>query len=250
MFHTTSFWDLRNPEFIQQGKDLIKVIGDTDPKKLAIEKQYLLFDADVKAIDAIYKPSLANSITKILLEQDAKRDTIFMGICFIVDGYKKSWLPDMMAQANLINDSINIFGRMVIDANYQSESASLTSLIDKWESNPKLLAALTAMHLLEWKDELKVTNNLFIKNHTDRSKEEGVAATLPKIKALKRKAIQSWQKFEKVLMGKIVEFEDDAVKTALYNTLTNNINGVLDNYTNLLALRKSKKGDDPIEPAI
>jgi hypothetical protein len=53
MIQSNSFRTLRNPEFLQQGKDLSTVISTAKPKDLGIEKQYLAFDADVKAIDEL-----------------------------------------------------------------------------------------------------------------------------------------------------------------------------------------------------
>ncbi len=241
MIQTNSFRTLRNPEFLQQGKDLSTVILTTNPKDLGIEKQYLAFDADVKAIDELYKKVSGNPLTKTLVEQDDKRDGYFMAICFIVDAHLKHWDAAIVAQASLLNDSIKVYGRSIVDANYQSESASLDSLIDNWEKTPALTDALTALNLDSWKAELKTTNTLFIKTYTQRAEEEGANDALTGLKDLKEKAIKSWQKLENIIIGKTEEFEDDAAKAPLYEALTNSINGVLDNYNNLINQRQAKR---------
>ena len=226
--------------FLQQGKDLSTVILAATPKNLGIEKQYLAFDADVNAIDELYKKVSGNPLTKTLVEQDDKRDGYFMAICFIIDAHLKHWDPAIVAQASLLNDSIKVYGRTIVIANYQSESASLDSLIDNWEKTPALTAALTALNLDSWKAELKATNTLFIKTYTQRAEEEGANDALTGLKDLKEKAIKSWQKLENIITGKTEEFEDDAAKAPLYDALTNSINGVLDNYNNLIKSKVSK----------
>jgi hypothetical protein len=172
---------------------------------------------------------------------DDKRDAYFMGICFIVDAHLKHWDATIVAQAVLLNDSIKVYGRTIVIANYQSESASLDSLIDNWEKTPALTDALTALNLDSWKAQLKATNTLFVKTYTQRAEEEGANDALTGLKELKENAIKSWQKLENIIIGKTEEFEDDAVKAPLYEALTNSINGVLDNYNNLINQRQAKR---------
>lgn len=189
----------------------------------------------------MYKKVSGNPLSKKLIELDDKRDAYFMGICFIVDGYLKHWDDATVAHASALNDSIKVYGRRIVDANYQSESASLDSLIDNWETSTELTAALTALHLDSWKSQLKTTNALFVQTYTQRAAEEGTNDTLAKFRDLKENAIKSWQKLENIIIGKTEEFEEDNVKAPLYEALTNSINGVLDNYNNLINQRLAKR---------
>ncbi|MFZ4797870.1 MAG: DUF6261 family protein [Bacteroidia bacterium] len=241
---------LRVAEFIQQGKDVLQILADANPTALLFKKQYdaqkLVFDE----IDEVYKLSLSSPLTKTLFDLDSKRDDLFIGMCFIADGYAKSWDPAVKANAELIINSINVFGRSITVANYQSESADLKSLIDSWESNPSILAALTAMHLDTWKAELKSTNELFMKTFTDRAKADGETDALATIKQLRLKANTTWVKLENVLNGKIEEFEDDATKAPLYNALANILNAVFDKYNTLLSQRKGRKAAKDETPLV
>lgn len=232
---------LRVAEFIQQGKDVLQILNDADPKALLFKKQYDAYLAIFNEIDQVYKLSLSNPLTQTLIDLDNKRDAIFMGMCFIADGYFKSWEPAVAAQAKLIIDSINVFGRGIVIANYQSESADIKSLIDNWESNANITAALTALHLNNWKNELKNTNELFIKTYTDRAKADGEKDALANIKQLREKANTVYTKLENVLNGKIEEFEDDATKAPLYQALANSLNAVFDKYNTLISQRKGRK---------
>jgi Family of unknown function (DUF6261) len=241
MIHTNTFRVLRNAEFIQQGKDLIKTISDANTTTLGVKKQHDLFGSIITELDDVFKTSQKNPLTKILVEEDFKRDSIFMAICFIVDAHLKHWDPAVVAKATIIAESIKVYGRDLVDLNYQSESANLTSLIDTWENDTEMVAILTAFHIDSWKNELKATNNLFIKTYTERSQADGNAEALPKIKDLREKATTAWNKLERIILGKIEEFEDDATKAPIYKELENNINGVLDSYTNLILIREGKK---------
>lgn len=252
MLQSHSFRVLRNPEFIQQGKDLTQIIADANTTNLGIKKQHDAFKDIFTEMDDVYKTSQKSPFTQLLISLDEKRDRIFMGICFIVDGYLKHWEEAVVAQANLIADSIDLYGRDVVLQNYQAQSASVTSLIDSWETNAPITAALTAFNLESWKNELKATNNLFIKTYTDRSQADGNAEALPKIKELREKAIIAWEKLVTIIQGKTEEFEDDTSKAPLYTNLINSINGVLDSYNTILLLRQgkkaAKKSDTPNTP--
>ena len=92
-----------------------------------------------------------------------------------------------------------------------------------------------------WKITLKATNTLFVQTYTQRAEEAGANDALTGLKELKEKAIKSWQKLEHIITGKTEEFEDDAAKAPLYEALTNSINGVLDNYNNLIHQRQAKR---------
>jgi hypothetical protein len=247
MLHTSFFRQLRNPEFIQQGKDLSFVIATANPKSLLVQKQYDGFNTSVLALDEGFKLSLKNPLTQTLLNLDGKRDDVFMGMCFIMDGYYKSWIPEVKAHAKLLIDSVAVYGRDLVDANFQSETASLNSLIDKWENTPNLTAAITALNLTAWKDELKATNNLYATTYTERATADGSKDALPKMKTLRADVIAAWAKFQKVLVGKIEEYEDDAVKAPLYTALENSINGVLDKY-NILLTQRQAKAAAPVTP--
>lgn len=232
---------LRVPEFIQEGKDVLQILTNANPTALLIKKQYDAYQAVFNQIDEVYKISLKNSLTQTLLELDTKRDSIFIGMCFIADGYFKSWEPIVVTQAKLIIDSIDVFGRKLIISNYQAESAMINSLIDNWESNPELLAALTALHLNNWKDELKSTNQLFVKTYNERTVSDAQTNALNTIKELREKANTAWNKLTNVLNGKIEEFEDDETKAPLYQALANSLNEVFDKYSVLISQRKGRK---------
>lgn len=241
MIHSNSFRLLRNPEFIQLGKDLSKIIADANTATLGIKKQHETFSNIFTDLDEVFKTSQKNPLTQTVVSLDDKRDNIFTGICYIVDGHLKHWSSDIVEQANLLINSIKVYGRDLTTLNYQAESASLSNLIDTWEKDAKLMAALTALNLDSWKNELKATNNLFISTYTNRSQADGQADNLPKIKALREDAVVAWDKLVRILMGKVEEFEDDAAKAPKYTALVNSINGVLDSYNNLISQRQGRK---------
>jgi len=238
-------------EFIQEGNDLLLHLTNADPVLLLYKKQFDGYKKVFDEINEVYKQSLSSPLTKILFELDAKRDDIFMGIGIIADGNFKSWKPTVKANAKLIIDSINVFGRSLTVANYQSESAMINSLIDKWETKPDLTAALIALHLDDWKDELKSTNQLFVKTYNERSESNAETNALNTIKNLREKANTAWNKLTNVINGKIEEFEDDEIKAPLYEKLVNNINQVFENYDFLLSQRqgrKAAKDETPVTP--
>ncbi len=241
MLLSNAFRLLRNPEFIQQGKDLATLILGANPTSLFIQKQYDVFNNSILALDDTFKLSQKSELTQVLINLDEKRDDIFIGMCFIIDGYAKSWLPNIKAQALQLKESIDVYGRDITVANYQSESASISSLIDKWENTPALADALTALHIDDWKAALKATNTLFTTTYTNRATDDGAKSMLPKMKVLRNNTMVAWNKLQKVLIGKIEEYEDDATKAPLYAALESSINGVLNNYNLLITHRQAKK---------
>lgn len=241
MIQSHYFAQYRNAEFIQQGKDLSSIVANANPTALGIKKQHDAFAAQIAELEEVFKTSQKNPLTETLVALDEKRDRIFMGFCFMVDGYLKHWNATTVAQATLLINSINVYGREIVISNYQAESASISSLVDSWEKNSELIAAITALNLASWKDELKATNDLFITTYTNRSQADGNAEALPKIKILRERTMGAWEKLVNIVVGKTEEFADDEAKAPAYHSLVNSINGVLDSYATLLSMRQAKK---------
>jgi hypothetical protein len=251
MLNTNPANKLHVAEFIQQGRDVQQIMENANPVLLLFNKQYEAYKKVFDEIDLVYKQSLSNPLTKTLFDLDTKRDSIFMGMCFIADGHFKSWETAVVANAKLIIDSINVYGRGIVDENYQSESADLKSLIDSWETDADVTDALTALNLGKWKAELKSTNELFMKTYTERAIADGEKNALATIKTLRVTANSSWTKLENVLKGKMEEFEDDETKAPLYQALANSLNAVFDKYEILISQRigrKAKKDETPEVP--
>lgn len=238
MLQKQSFVMLRNAEFLQQSKDLAAIIANNNPTALQIKKQYDIFLANITNFEEVFKQQLKSKFTETIVELDEKRDQLFTGIANIVEANQLHWLPATKQQAKLLLDSINIFGKDIIKANFQEETASLNSLIDKWEKDATLTSALTTLGLDSWKTELKTTNQIFAATYNERAVESGLSENLPKTKKLRKDLQNAWGKLRNIIEGKIEEYEDDTVKAPLYKTLANNINGVLQQYSNLLAQRK------------
>lgn len=247
-----AFSKLRIAEHIQCHDDLRKYIDTNNPKNLLIEKSYLRYADKLVQYETGYKKARKSNITSLLMDKDALRDDIFMGINFIATGFAKHWDAPVREQARVLLNSIDNFGTDLIRKSYQAETTDINSLISQWEKSPELTAILTSFNLITWKNQLKIVNKDFDDLYNKRSVEDGTADALPAMKLLRKETDGLWDRLRTSINGKLEDFADDATKLAPYTKLVSGINGILNKYELLVASRKNGKptnNDDNNAPA-
>jgi hypothetical protein len=129
-----------------------------------------------------------------------------------------------------IKDSISLYGTSIWKLNYQSETATISSLILDWENKPELIAALNALNLGKWKDELKAANIAFNEKYLDRTQEYG-NATPENLKSKREETNQIYYELRNRIdaLDLLVD-----VPPPPYTTVINQLNALIDQYNTLL----------------
>ena len=238
MFETIKLTHLRNSEFIQFIKNLIEIVNSNDSEVLKVRAQCDDL-ADLLAIlSALYKPNLGSAITQELQELDARRDDAIVGIEMFIKSSVHHFEPAKKEAARVLIDSLTTYGSGISRMNYQAESSTIDSVVEKWESKPKLVDAITTLDLTEWVTEMKTANGLFNQRYLDRIKEDADAPE-QKTTGLRKQINQSYRTLLAHL-GAHATLSGEAV----YTEVIKQTNQLIEQYNKLVTGRTSNKEEE------
>jgi hypothetical protein len=240
MFLAIHYPKLRNNEFIEFIELLCKIINSNDPEVLKIKAQYDDITALLATLSVLFKPDLASAITQELEEIDARRDTAITGLEMQIKSFTYSIEPAKREASNLLSQSLATYGSGISRMNYQAESSTIRSIIQKWEADAELTAALTTLGLIAWVAELKAANNLFEERYLDRLKDD---ANNPEEKTfeLRKEIILSYRTLLAHLQAHATISTDNS-----YDTVVQQINQLIEQYNKLVAARGSNKEEEEV----
>ena len=240
MFLAIHYPKLRNNEFIQFIKLLVEILNSNDPEILKVKAQCDDLSALLATLSALFKPDLGSAITQELQEIDARRDTAMTGIEMQIKTFTYYFEAEKREAANLLGSSLTTYGSGISRMNYQAETSTLTSIIQKWESDADLSAALTTLGLTAWLTELKFANILFQERYIARLKDD---ANSPEEKTieLRKDIIQSYRTLLAHLQAHATLSTDNS-----YDPVINQTNQLIEQYNKLVAARGTNKEEEAL----
>lgn len=224
---------LRNAEYIQFQKDLIAIIQRNNPTALNVLTKFQTLQTRVNELDVLFMRMLANENTKTIEELDSKRDQAITGIGMLITSYTYHFNVALRTAAEKLNESLKVYGSGISALNYQAETATLTNLINDWETKPDLINAITTLNFLAWKNELKSLNAQFNTIYLNRTQEYGNASP----ETLKTKREQTNTDYYNLrdrinALHTLVE-----TGTSPYQTVINQLNALVEQYNALINTR-------------
>lgn len=167
---------LRNAEYLQYVKDFTGIINLNNPEQLQIDTRLSAFTAKIAELESLYKKALASEKTQVILALDERRDDAINGIYFFLLSHTYHYDSEKQQKAQLLLDSIALYGGGIARLNYQSETATLNNLLRDWEAKPALAGAITFFGLAPWVAEMKAANEEFNVQYLSRTQEYGDAS--------------------------------------------------------------------------
>lgn len=238
---------LRNTEFAQFASDVLEIIRRNDPATLQVQQAYDALLAENEQLGNLLKPIKGSALTAQLEAADTRRDEAVSGINTVVSGYSHHYDEATRTHAAALLRHLTVYGGAALAReNYQSETASITSLLKDWTAKPELAAALTALDLTGWKDELQQANEAFSVLYLGRTEETG--ASSPDTVRGKRQTLgQAWYALRDLVNAYHVIHKG----AAPYSTAVNQLNALIDKYNTLIATRKgSSSGETVASPSV
>lgn len=231
---------LRNSEFLQFMTDYLGVVNLNNTTTLQVKQQHTNLQAIVKTIEALFKVDTSNALSDELQALDTRRDAAINGIAALINGYTYHYDATTKAHAIALNNHLAIFGVSIAKNNYQSETTILRNIINDWDTQPKLTAAITALGLTAWKKELETANSTFATKYITRTQELG-AANPDNIPTKRTEAINAYY----ALRDRLDAFFTINDGAAPYNKAVSELNALIAQYNTLLAGRQASKPDTP-----
>ena len=169
---------------------------------------------------------------------DTLRDSYFKGIYQVINGFTKHFDPRTREAATLLSKNIKLYGPEINKLNYQAETSVIDSMTKDWENKPELADAITLLNLRDWRDEIKRKNTEFDTLYTQRTQEYG-GRTQDKLKNKREEVAQAYQ----VLVDNL-NARNTLDDTGKYTKVTNELNALSDQYTNMLHTRQGRRGGE------
>ena len=183
---------------------------------------------------------------KTPLQQTCERDDAITGIDLYLDALSRHNDIAIRTNANVLLQEIKLYGTGIARLSYQNETATITSIVDKFNNDVALKAAVMALPLLpDWVAALKTANSLFDTKYVARAVEQG-AASPDTIRAKRLEAMQAYYDLRDMING----YATTTKGAVPYSATIDSINALVDDYNTTINQRaalaaKAKSGDQP-----
>jgi hypothetical protein len=232
--------NLRNAEYIQFIKDFCKIVLDNNPGKLNVQAQYDKLQQDLAATEALYKLEQGSALTEAITVKDARRDKAITGFALTTEGFTYHFNADLAKHAGLLSRAIKQYGSGIARENYQAETAIIDNLLGDFNSQPQLQAAIDALGLKDWKEELAAANADFSATYLLRTQQLG---------SVSKETLFNQRQLCNSSYYQLRDFIDSYFTinngTGPYAKAINELNALIDQYNNLLAGRGGKDAPPP-----
>ena len=227
------FSRFRNGEFVKFNDMTVSVLNNHDLEALQISeiaKEVINAYEDMKAI---YKVDRGSSLTKTIVHEDIRRDSLFSGIILILRAHAKHHPDERMKKK--AKTLLNVFEKHGNDLNRQSYHQQTANLEDIFEDIERkgLRSDIDALHLDPYYKQLMESNREFDRLFLERNKE--YAQTPEETMTLLREEAENNLKnlFDRINAFIIIDGEEE------YKPLMKELNALTDYYETSIEKRLS-----------
>jgi hypothetical protein len=231
---------LRNAEYIQFIKNCLAITQSNDPAALNVQVQYDDLLHMLVILEGLFVTEQGSAVTEDVSALDLRRDRAITGFSLLVNAYTYYFDPVTAKHAETLNRQIAQYGGGIARENYQAESAIIDNLLADLKNKPELDAAIAALGLKNWKNELDQANTAFNDAYLVRTKQLG-AATKDRISAKRQETNEVYYK----LRDFINSYYTINSGAAPYGKTTDELNALIDQYNTMMANRLNNGKDEP-----
>lgn len=225
---------LRNSEFAQFTSDVLELIKRNDPVTLQVEEAYNALLVENEQLIDLMKPEKGSTLTEQVEAADQRRDLAVSGINQVVSGYTNHYDETTRTHALTLQRHLEQYGAIgLARENYQSETASIRSVVADWEAKAPLAEAITFLNLTGWKEELIQANAAFSDLYINRTEETGSASP----ETVRSKRLDMVPQYYE-LRDLIASYYTIQKGAEPYGSIVSKLNALIDKYQALLAARK------------
>lgn len=133
----------------------------------------------LQPIEVAYAYQKDSPQTKEIVASDLRRGRAFTGIKTEALAKTYHFDPIVVAAANTVLNCYKKYGKRVIDLDYNKESETLDQLINDFETDTVIKAAIATLGLTAWVAELKDANTKFKQKYIERTAQYATQPTEP-----------------------------------------------------------------------
>ena len=240
MIATVHYNKLRMGEFIQFLTNVTYICRD-DPVALTIDTHLVPLEESIDKLNSLYRKAQGSALTKELVALDERRDNALILLTMIAKGYSRYSADEAKRKAaKKIYKLITRHGKSIYRFNYQAETGTIFSLVNKLLSEPGLPAAVTTLGVQSEVDELKTSNEQFDDKFLERI-EKGGEGPAKSATEVRKKAKDQYRRLIKQIEALAVISGPEK-----YKSLIKELNTLIEKYNREAHYRtiKSKDGED------
>jgi hypothetical protein len=234
---------LRNSEFIQYIKDFLSITLKNDPAALKVKGEYDNLLLQSAALEALYVKEQGSALTESIAMLDARRDRAMLGIAGVVNGFTYHFDAETAQHAENLARQIGQYGGSITKENYQAETAIIDNLLSDFTNKPELEAAIGALQLKAWRDELSTANKAFNETYLQRTQQLG--ATDPATMLTKRVEVNTAYYELRDFINSYFTINKGAEP---YKKAAAGLNALVDQYNTMMAGRLAGDKEEPVVP--
>lgn len=229
--------NLRNSEFAQFMTDALELVKRNDPAALLVQDAYDALKAENDQLATLLKPATGSALTEQVEAADDRRDAAVSAINQMVNAATLHYDATLRAHAHTLQRHLDLFGgASLARENYQSETAGINALLADLTNKPELAAAVAALNLTGWKDELAIANKAFNDLYLNRTEEAG-AVSVAKVRDLRTAMTPLYYQLRDLLAS----YHTIQRGAEPYGTVVKQLNALIEQYSALLAARRTTK---------
>lgn len=237
---------LRNAEYIQFIKSSLAITRANDPVALKVKPQYDDLQAKLVMMEGLFLTEQGSFITPEVTALDIRRDRAVTGLTLAANAYTYYFDPVIARHAGILSRQIAQYGGGIARENYQAETTIIENLLVDLGSNPGLAAAIAALRLGDWKDELEAANKAFSDTYIQRTQQLGAATDRDKLPDIRLEANESYYRLRDFIDSYYVITSG----AEPYAKTTKELNALLSQYNTMMAGRLGNgKEEPPVLPA-
>lgn len=234
MIVTIHYYKLRMIEFIQFLTNVTAICRHDDHAALNIDTHLAPLEESIDMLNTLYREARGSRVTKELAALDERREKAIILLTIIAKGYSRYCAEEAKRQAaKKIHKLIARHGNSIHRFNYQAETATLSSLVNKLLSEPGMAGAVATLGVQSEVDELKTSNELFNDKFLERT---GERADLPAESPteLRKTALNQYRRLIKLIEAQAVVSGAEKYQSLIkeLNTLIGKYNEEADSRTN------------------
>ncbi|SFE13996.1 DUF6261 family protein [Thermophagus xiamenensis] len=238
MFINALIYRLHNSEFLQYFDFLLEILKTKDPDLLKIREIYDRILSKYQLMTSIFKPERGSDLTPLLEEADERRDAAINGLLALLDAYLNHANSQKRDAAMLLLNEASPYGRGISRLNYQSETSTIDSLINKWKGSAECMTAFETLGITDWLEELENANQTFRQYYLERLKEDANSPEI-KLKDLRKEMTDLYR-----LLTNHLEVQANISDDPLYDEVIRAINELNERYNRLVIARQGGDEED------
>jgi hypothetical protein len=226
---------LRNEEWYNFYNEFKRFVEEISPETLKIEKAFAVFLTLYTGVDEIIEKIRKSKYTKQISELDKERDSIFMGLIYVIKSYIHHFDSAKRNAAESLEPLISHYGNLAVKP-YNEETAGIHNFLQEFRENYS--DVIITLELTTWLDELERSNLVFEEAIIERNREGANKSEL-RLLDVRQEIDASYRDIVERIEALILLEEDEKGKEP-YLAFTKTLNTNIKRYVDTIAQRKGR----------